>query len=132
MPASCSRLPPHLKLTNLTYSLPDPFRFIDGATVCDETEWACRAAQLRELFQNYELGYKPPKPPIFSSTFSNKTLNIVAGISESQTINFSVPITYPNTTGYGPSPAVIVYDAVSIPVPSQVAVITLNVDEIAQ
>lgn len=132
VPASCSRLPSHLKFINQTYTLPDPFTFLNGRVVQTQADWDCRAAQLREVFQKYELGYKPAKPPVFSTMFTNDSIAITAGVSESKTINFSVPITYPNTTSYGPSPAVIVYDAVSIPVPSQVAVITLNVDEIAQ
>ncbi|EMC95007.1 carbohydrate esterase family 15 protein, partial [Baudoinia panamericana UAMH 10762] len=133
-PASCSTLPPHMKLINQTYTLPDPFHFLNGQPVRNRADWTCRAAQLRELFQKYELGYKPPKPPIFTSTFANNTLTIVAGLSHANTINFSVPITYPNTTtpASTPIPAVIVYDAVSIPIPPQAATILLNVDTIAQ
>ncbi|KAK3111917.1 carbohydrate-binding module 1 [Teratosphaeriaceae sp. CCFEE 6253] len=133
VPAACSRLPPHLKLINQTYVPPDPFHFADGRPVRNHADWQCRAAQLREIFQKYELGYKAPKPPIFASTYSNHTLNIVAGISPGQTVNFSVPITPPNATaGYGLSPAVIVYGGASIPIPSKAATITLNVDQIAQ
>ncbi|KAK4556706.1 carbohydrate-binding module 1 [Recurvomyces mirabilis] len=132
VPARCSRLPPNLKLVNQTYTLPDPFHFVDGQPVRSEEDWACRSAEIRELFQKYELGYKPAKPPVFSSTFSDNTLNIVAGLSESKTINFSVPITPANCLRSGLSPAIIVYDAPSIPIPSQVATITLNVDQIAQ
>jgi hypothetical protein len=91
-----------------------------------------RAAQLRQLFQVYELGVKPVRPPIFSSTFSNNTLSIFAGLSQHKTINFSVPITPANSTTHGRSPAVIVYDGASIPIPAQVATVTLNVDQIAQ
>ncbi|TKA83845.1 hypothetical protein B0A55_00112 [Friedmanniomyces simplex] len=132
VPTWCSQLPPHMRLINQTYVLPNPFQFVNGQPVRDEADWNCRAAQLREIFQKYELGYKPAKPPIFTSTYNNHTLNIVAGLSESKTINFSVPITAPNATGYGASPGVIVYDAASIPIPSQAATLTLNVDEIAQ
>jgi len=49
------------------------------------------------------------------------------------TVLSSVPITPPNTTtGTQASPAVIVFDGASIPIPSQAATITLNVDQIAQ
>lgn len=96
-----------------------------------QDDWACRAAQLRTLFQEYELGWKPPAPPQLSAEFSNNTLNITAGVNDN-TITFSVPVTYPNTTNPGPFPAVIVFDGVSIPIPPGVAVLTLTVDEIAQ
>lgn len=132
VPASCSQLPPHMKLVNQSYVLPHPFHFVNSRPVRNEADWSCRAAQLREIFQKYELGYKPAKPPIFSSTYSDNTLNIIAGLSESNTINFTVPITPPNATAYGASPAVIVYDGVSIPIPSNAATITPNVDQIAQ
>lgn len=136
VPESCGQLPQHMTFINQTYILPDPWTFVDGRQVRTEADWACRSFQLRELFQKYELGYKPPQPPIFMSTFSNNSLSIKAGVAQNRVIDFSVPITYPNNTSVsgtsGPFPAVIVYDAVSIPIPSQVAVITLNVDEIAQ
>ena len=90
VPASCSQLPPHFKLVNQTYVLPDPFHFANGKPVRNKADWSCRAAQLREIFQKYELGYKATKPPIFSSTYSNHTLNIVAGVSASNTVNLCV------------------------------------------
>ena len=95
-----------------------------------QADWACRSAQIRSLFQTYELGEKPPQPSSLSATFASNTLSITAKNGRNS-INFSVPITYP-TTGTAPYPAVIVYDGLSIPVPSNVAVITLNVDNIAQ
>ncbi|KAK3628185.1 carbohydrate-binding module 1 [Elasticomyces elasticus] len=131
VPASCSHLPPHQRLINQTYVLPDPFHFINGHPVRNEADWYCRAAQIRELFQKYELGYKPAKPPIFSSTYSNNTLNITAGLSKSKTINFSIPIKPANVTSNGASPAVIAYNGVSVPITAQAATIVLNVDQIA-
>lgn len=56
VPAACSRLQPHLKLVNQTYVLPDPFKLLDGRPVRKKADWACRSAQLRTLFQQYELG----------------------------------------------------------------------------
>lgn len=131
VPQSCYQLPHRQKLINQTYTLPDPFRFLDGRPVHDAADWHCRSAQLRELIMEYELGYKPPRPPVFSSTYSNSTLTVVAGLSETKTINFSVPITPPNVTTEDPSPAVLAFDAVSVPIPAQAATMVLDVDQIA-
>ena len=110
--------------------MPDPFQSLTNGTVTDQAGWQCRAEQIRALFQKYELGDKPPQPSTFSSTFSKNSLTLTAGVGQNS-ISFSVPITYP-TTGTAPYPAVIVYDAPSIPIPSSVATITLNIDNIAQ
>ena len=110
--------------------LPDPFHFLNNSAVTSEAAWKCRAEQIRTLFQRFELGDKPPKPSNFSSTFTNNTIDITAGVG-SKAISFSVPITYPST-GTAPYPAIIVYDAVSIPIPSNAAVLTLDIDNIAQ
>lgn len=126
----CGDLPKNLKLRNLTYELPDPFTFLNGDPVKTMSDWDCRAEQIRSLFMKYELGDKPAKPPILKSTFWNNTINITAGLTKKEKIEWSVPITYP-TTGEAPYPAIIAYDGVSIPVPDGVAVITLNVDNIA-
>ena len=82
--------------------------------------------------QEYELGYKPPRPPILHSTFENGSINIVAGLSKSKTISFSVPIKYPSITGSGAAPAIVLYGGSTVPVPPEVAVITLDVGLIAE
>lgn len=51
VPASCSQLPEDLALVNRTYVLPDPFRLLNGKRVKTLSDWQCRAAQIRELFQ---------------------------------------------------------------------------------
>jgi hypothetical protein len=68
---------------------------------------------------------------VFQAVFGSTTLNITAGTAD-RTINFSVPISYPNTTSSGPYPAIIAYGGLSIPRPDGAAIITLNVDAIAQ
>lgn len=57
--AGCSDVPDTVKFVNETYILPDPFHFLDRHAVRTEKGWSCRAAQLRTLFQRYELGDKP-------------------------------------------------------------------------
>ena len=54
IPRSCSRLPPHLKLVNETYVLPDPFHFLNGEPVKSRQDWLCRSAQLRGEFTELE------------------------------------------------------------------------------
>jgi hypothetical protein len=117
-------------LVNETYILPDPFKFIDGQRTKTKADWACRAEQVRALLQEYELGYKPTRPELLTSTFASDTLNITAGIGNNK-IQFSLPITYP-TTGKAPYPVVIAYDGLSVPVPSGVAVITFANSDMGQ
>ncbi|KAI9661565.1 MAG: hypothetical protein M1821_008803 [Bathelium mastoideum] len=126
----CATLPPNISFVNQTYILPNPFEFLNDSEVTSQADWQCRSAQIRALFQEYELGEKPPAPSEFTPTFANNALTITAGTGQN-TINFSVPITYP-TNGTAPYPAIIVYDAASIPIPSNVAVLTLDIDNIAQ
>ena len=128
--SQCGRLPEHERFVNLTYVLPDPFTFLDGRPVHTKGDWDCRAEQLRSLFQKYELGEKPPRPAVLTKTFSNDTLTITAGHGNNDTIEFSMPISYPEN-GTAPYPAMIVYDALSIPAPDGVALITLDIDAIA-
>ena len=79
--------------------------------------------------QTNELGIKPSKPAQLSASFANNTLTITAGVN-GKSITFSPTITYP-TTGQAPYPAVIGIDGINIPIPSGVAKITLNVDDLA-
>jgi hypothetical protein len=119
-----------MELVNETYILPDPFKYIDGQRTSTKADWACRAAQVRALVQEYELGYKPTRPELLTSDFESNTLNITAGIGNKK-IQFSVPITYP-TTGKAPYPAIIAYDGLSVPVPPGVAVLTFSNSEMGQ
>jgi hypothetical protein len=110
-------------------TLPDPFVFVDGSKVTTKTEWACRQQQIAELFQRFELGTKPPKPSSFSASFSGNTLSITAG-NDGKSITFNTSIAYP-TNGTAPFAAFIAVGGISIPVPDDIAVITLNNDNIA-
>lgn len=131
VPASCSILPTSLNFTDQLTTLPDPFHSLDGKRVHNKADWACRAEQIRELFQKYELGDKPDRPAVLSSTFSNvtRTLTITAGTSQSKTIKINVGVTYP-TSGTAPYPAIIAYDSLPVPQPAGVAILTLPVSSI--
>ncbi|KAF9806557.1 hypothetical protein IEO21_08650 [Rhodonia placenta] len=89
------------------------------------------------IILGYEAGYLPPRPPFVSSTFSvvNGTGNftVQAGLNPNHAISFAQPITYPpGATPEAGWPLVIVYDALSIPVPDGIAVMVYTNDNIAQ
>src|SRR5438552_2272456 len=44
--------------------LPDPLKFLDGRVVKTQKDWAARKAEIRQLFEKYDLGTFPPKPKI--------------------------------------------------------------------
>lgn len=117
---------------NQTYVLPDPFTFLNGTAVTSAAAWACRAAEIKSLFQRYELGDKPARPAVVRGQFNNSTslLNITAGLSETQTVSWTVNISYPaanTTTGRtGPVPAIIAYGGLSVPRPAGAAVILFD------
>ncbi|KAK3945210.1 hypothetical protein QBC46DRAFT_403423 [Diplogelasinospora grovesii] len=129
-PLSCARLPCNLELVNQTYILPDPFHSIDGEPVTTLADWSCRATQIRALFQKYELGVKPPRPPVLTSTVSSSGVNVTAG-DGTKSVTFSASISYP-PSGTAPYPAIIAYDGLNVPRPAGAVIITLNVDTIAQ
>lgn len=136
MSSSCYALPNDVHFPNETYILPDPFKFLDGKHVTDKASWSCRAAQLRELFQRFELGYKPPRPPILTSSMNGTILTITAGF-ENKTVEFPINITYPSN-GTKPYPAVISFSGglgaiavPSVPIPAGAASILLDNSKIA-
>ena len=113
-----------------TSQLPDPFQFLDGTAVTTTDDFICRQQEISTLMQTNELGIKPPAPDQFNATFSDSTITITTGVNE-KSITFAPTIRYP-TSGTPPYPAVIGIDGISIPLPSGVATITLNVDDLAQ
>lgn len=129
---ACAALPADITLMNQTYTLPDPFTFLNGTAVQTAADWSCRAAQIKSLFQRYELGDKPPRPPVLSGQFDNatSTLRITAGLNTTSTVSWTVNISYPaaNTTSgrTGPVPAVIAYGGLSIPRPDGAAVVLFD------
>ncbi|KAH8797742.1 Glucuronoyl esterase catalytic domain from Hypocrea Jecorina [Xylogone sp. PMI_703] len=88
------------------------------------------------MIERYEAGHLPSKPEFFSSnitaTANGATININATDRQTHnSISFSANIIYP-TAGKAPYPAIIAYGGPSIPVPSNVAVINLDNNQIAQ
>lgn len=115
-----------------TNVLPDPFTFLNGTAVDSAAAWSCRAAQIKSLFQRYELGEKPARPPVVTGQFDKATssLRITAGLSAGKTVSWAVNISYPpaSKTGgqTGPVPAIIAYGGLSIPRPDGAAVIKFD------
>lgn len=122
---ACPPLPTEIHLRNDT-KLPDPFTTIRGAPVRTKSQWSCRAQELSQLFQRYELGALPGPPDRMKATLNtNGTSLTILPTVGANTINFTVNITLP-TEGKGPFPAVIAFGGLSIPVPSNVATIIFD------
>ncbi|EMD92651.1 carbohydrate esterase family 15 protein [Bipolaris maydis ATCC 48331] len=109
--------------------LPNPFKFFDGRSVVTKEDFACKNKEVSAALQNQELGDFPKKPSTVTASFSGSSLSITSS-EGGKSVSFSVSIKKPS--GNGPFPAIIAYGAPSIPIPSQVATITFNNDEIAQ
>jgi pimeloyl-ACP methyl ester carboxylesterase len=58
-------LPPDFDALPKINTLPDPFLFLDGKRVVKTPEdWKARRAEIRELFEKYDIGRIPPKPKL--------------------------------------------------------------------
>jgi hypothetical protein len=77
--------------------------------------------------QKIELGIMPPKPSSVTATYSGNNLTINASEGD-RSISFSATISKPSGDDV---PAIIYFGAASIPIPSTVAGILFNNDEIA-
>ncbi|PKS07323.1 hypothetical protein jhhlp_005925 [Lomentospora prolificans] len=126
--SSCPSTPSGLGTANT--NLNDPFTFHSGAKVTTKQDWTCRQKEISQLMQQYELGTLPSKPTV-SATYSGSTLTITS-TANGKSASFSVTINKPS--GNGPFPAIISYGSygASIPVPSGVATILFNNDDVAQ
>ncbi|KIJ38575.1 carbohydrate esterase family 15 protein [Sphaerobolus stellatus SS14] len=128
-PQACPAIPKSAQLTS-DPKLPDPFSFFDShRKVETKAEWACRREEIGQLFQTYELGALPPRPEKVTGSLANDTLTVNV-THEGNSISFSVGVQVP-TTGSGPFPAFIGMGGLSIPIPSDVAVLTFNNNDMA-
>ncbi len=57
-------LPPDFDALPSTNALPDPFRFTDGRMVKSAADWTARRAEIRALYEKFDLGTVPPKPKL--------------------------------------------------------------------
>jgi hypothetical protein len=115
--------------TTANAKLPNPFKFFDGRAVATKADFACKNKEVSAAIQAQELGDFPKKPSSVTATFSGSSLSITS-TEGGKSVTFSVSIKKPS--GTGPFPAIIAYGSASLPVPSNVATITFNNDEIGQ
>ncbi|KDN60408.1 putative Cip2 [Colletotrichum sublineola] len=108
--------------------LPDPFTFVDGSKVITKGDWACRATEIQNIMEQYELGDFPPPPDKVEASLSNGNLQIKVAVGNAS-VSMSAAIKKPS--GNGPFPAIIGIGGASIPVPGTVAQITFGNDEFA-
>ncbi|KAK4173702.1 putative carbohydrate esterase family 15 protein [Triangularia setosa] len=94
-----------------------PLHLHQCSKVTTKDAWACRRYEISALFQAYELG--PLPPPVES----------VSATVQGQILSFAPSIRLPSCNG--PFSAIIALVSASIPVPSNVALIMLNNEEIA-
>lgn len=110
--------------------LPDPFTNAAGKAVTTKADWPCRAAEIFDAFQKYELGTKPKAPAAggVTATFASNTLTVKV-TDNGKSISFNAKITYPS--GKGPFPGIITIGGSSLPIPNTVAVIAFDNDGMA-
>lgn len=114
--------------TTANSKLPNPFKFFDGTDVKTKADFECKNKEVSVALQAQELGTLPSKPSTFSATYSGGTLSFTAS-EAGKSISFSVTIK--GNTGSS-VPAIIAYGGASIPIPSGVATITFNNDQMGQ
>jgi hypothetical protein len=110
--------------------LPTPFLLFNGTAVTTKDGWACRRNEIKSMIESFELGAKPPKPSTFQATQSGNSITIRV-TDNGKSISFSAAIRLPSGPGPGPFPAIIALGGSSVPIPSGVAVITYNNEQIA-
>lgn len=129
VPADFSLSPPQAPGSR---ELPDPFLTAQGKRITKKSEWPCRRSEIAQLAQAYELGAIPGPPTSLDAAVANDNqLVVTIAVDGKKTISFTANITYP-TAGKRPYPVLIHIGAATIPVPPNVATITLPVDALAQ
>ncbi len=66
-------LPPDFDALPRVNGLPDPLKFLDGLKVRTPQDWRRRRAEIRQLFEKYQLGTFPPKPKLDRAVVLDET-----------------------------------------------------------
>ncbi|KAF9876971.1 hypothetical protein CkaCkLH20_05817 [Colletotrichum karsti] len=125
--ADCSKAKTQVPAVN-DAKLPDPFTFADGSKVTTKLDWACRATEIQNAMEQYELGDYPAPPSKVEASLSGTNINVKITVG-SASVSISAAIRKPS--GNGPFPAIIGIGGASIPIPANVAQITFNNDQFA-
>ncbi|GAB1314727.1 4-O-methyl-glucuronoyl methylesterase [Madurella fahalii] len=133
--APCAPVPANFSLSPAqprgSRELPDPFLTVQGTRITKKSEWACRRSELAQLAETYEFGPIPGPPTSLKASVNNGNQLVLTIAVDSKTITFNANITYP-TTGKPPYPALIDLSAGTLPVPSNIATITFQVDTVGR
>ncbi len=115
-------LPPDFDIFPKVNGLPDPLRFLDGRPVRTAEDWKARRAEIRQLFEKYDLGSFPPKPKLDRAVVLDETrgqgylirnlrLEFGPGSKGTMRVQIMIPdgkgpfpvLISPNLPGWGPS-----------------------------
>lgn len=66
-------LPPDFDALPRINALPEPLQFLNGRTVRTPRDWPARRAEIRQLFEKYDLGTFPPKPKLDRAVVLDET-----------------------------------------------------------
>ncbi|CAG8961899.1 hypothetical protein HYFRA_00013699 [Hymenoscyphus fraxineus] len=125
---TCAGLPATYSAVS-SAKLPDPFTSASGEKITTKAQWPCRRLEILQMFYKYELGDKPDKPTV-TGTVSSTSISVTASTG-GKSISFSASVRMPSGAT-GPVPAIIAYGGASLGIPSNVATITFNNDDMAQ
>jgi len=110
-------------------NLPDPFTFANGTKLTSKSQISCRQDEITQMFEQWELGTKPPKPSSVTASYASNAITVTCS-EGGKSISFTAKISYPSS-GKGPFPAIIGIGGSSIPIPADVAQITFDNDGMA-
>jgi len=115
-------LPPDFDALPRVNGLPDPLKFLDGRPVRTAAEWKSRRAEIRRLYEKYDIGTFPPKPKLDRAVLLDETqgkgyivrnvrLEYGPGSKGSTRVQVMIPdgkgpfpvLISPNLAGWGPS-----------------------------
>jgi hypothetical protein len=122
-------MPSFSSLPNIA-KLPNPFTFMDGDPVTTAGDWICRRAEIAELIQEFESGYKPDTPySATTASYNGSTLAVTVNDNGHQ-ISFNCSVSKPS--GSGPFPVLLTVGGSSLGSISGVATVNIPNDTIAQ
>jgi dienelactone hydrolase len=105
-------LPPDFDGLPRANFLPDPFQFFDGRRVNLPADWPARRAEIRQLFEKWDIGLIPPKPKLDNIAPLGETRgtgyvtrNVRLEFGPGQKATAQVTVTIPD--GDGPFPVLI-------------------------